>query len=166
MSRYLKRIALCLLICCVGAVPSFLWSRAARPNDFAVALGVGVFVVAYGIIVCSAAFDRAWASERLRRAIKTGYGVRLGACVAFPVGMAVDLFCGLVTLRVLGINPGSAGGRIDFAHSLAATVVQGLLVHVVLALFIGIVYLILSAVPRAPRPHGFDVIFRPKKPCS
>lgn len=163
MSRWFNRVGTCLIICCLGAAPSLAWSRVARPNDLAVALGIALFIALYSIIVCSAAFERAWRNQRLRRAIRIGYTVRLAISIVFPIGMFLDLFCGLITARLTGIDV--AGRAITFYPSLVATVIQGVLLHVMLATFIGLVYLVLSAAPAPRRPRGFDVIMQSPEPC-
>jgi predicted membrane protein len=128
---------------CAGcAIPSLIWSQ-----DFDLAarlLGVAMFAIASAIVVITFTYEQWVQDENVRTAIRIGYGTRLTLSLLFPLGMAIDLFPGMLSLSIAGLD--GAGRGASFALVLRTTIVQGILLHVILWLFIAIVLPIVRAV--------------------
>lgn len=60
--------------------------------------GVAVFIGAYTFVTSTDWFARFVKRPFVRRTLFIGYGIRLGCSAIFPVGMAVDLVPGLISI--------------------------------------------------------------------
>jgi hypothetical protein len=154
----LLRLVLWTAVCTVCAAPSFYWARTdqGHPTN-AMALGVGIFIVAYTIVTSTTAFERLRHRPFVGRTLRIGYALRLAISLGYPIGMAADLLPGLLAMRtveeVFGIPFRS------FRGTLATTLVQGVYLNVLLILFMLFIYGVQRLFAKAtPAPHGFEVI--------
>lgn len=153
-----------LVICAFAAGPSFMmgggmggWRPAAVWGMLA---GIFVFVIGYTAIEFTAAVQEQMNKPVSRRASWIAYLTRVGISIVFPVGMTVDILCGIFAVgfssSITGFVPVrfSAPGEADFSHGvlffqfLFTTVIQGLLLNLVLFAYMGIVWLICKAASR------------------
>ena len=154
----LRRLGLCTLICLVSAAPSFLCAMR-QFDERAMAVGVALFILAYTAVASTAAFERFHNLPFVRRTLYIGYGLRLAASLFYPVGIAADLFPGVISIEfvenVLGLK-----GK-GFGATLAITVVQGTLLNVILAVLMSLVYGVQRLTLKPPAesaPRGFEVV--------
>ena len=157
----LRRFGLWTFICCVSAAPSFVWADMRNGQRFdrgAMVLGVALFILAYTALTSTAAFERFHSRPFVRRTLYIGYGLRLVLSLAFPVGMAADLWPGILSVGLVegaGLRPQS------FAGTLATTIVQGAVLNVLVFLFMTLVYGIQRLTMKPPpvaAPRGVDVV--------
>jgi len=155
LERLPAQFFLACVICCVTAVPSFLWASH-EYDTIAMCLGVGLYVVAY-LVVWQLLPDQSFFSKyRIARTIRIGYAVRLMLSVIFPAGMAVDLIPGMISCSVVDKLFGKSN---DAYHTLMITLVQGVLLHVVLALFMLVLYPFVHAFSKnKPPPEGLCTV--------
>jgi len=155
LERLPAQAFLACLICCVTAIPSFLW--ASREYDtVAMCVGVGLYVVGY-LVVWQMLPDNSYFSRyRIARTIRIGYAVRMLISVVFPVGMAVDLIPGMLSCGMVNRLFGDSN---DFYHTLIITLVQGVLLHIGLALFMLVLYPFVHAFSKnKPPPEGLCIV--------
>ena len=152
MNRFLAHVGMWTVICVTCAVPSFCWVNSASPFDMrAILCGILVFILLYAAVTSTAAFERLLALPFVRRTLYIGFGLRLAISVIFPVGMAVDLVPGIASVLIveeLVAEPEA------FLGMFLTTVIQGTLVSLILAAFMGIVYLIQVIFVPEPIPEG------------
>lgn len=102
-------------------------------------LGVCLFVAAY-TAVSSHPRVLDWVRvPPVRRTMVVGYGLRVGVSIVYPVGLALDLFPGVMSVRLVKAAGLTAGGFVD---TLATTVVQGGLLNILLAVVMLPIYLV------------------------
>ncbi|HZN68610.1 MAG TPA: hypothetical protein VFB66_25235 [Tepidisphaeraceae bacterium] len=153
----LRRLVLWTFVCVISAAPSFLWAQREFNRD-AMAVGVALFILAYTALTSTERFERFHSRPFVRRTLYIGYGLRLGASLLFPVGMAADVWPGLLSVGIvegLGLR-----GR-GFEQTLAITVVQGTLLNAILFVVMSLVYGIQRLAMKPPAevaPRGFDVV--------
>lgn len=145
---FLRRLGQWTLICAACAIPSTLWAgRQFDPQGMAA--GVGVFIVAYAFVTSRAAFARVLDRPGVRTTLRVGFGFRVAVSVVFPLGMAADLYPGMVSMelvRRLDIRPETLGG------TFLTTVVQGALLNLILGLFMVPLYGLMRASARPIKP--------------
>ena len=119
-------------------------------------LGVAIFVLLYtwGDQLTQRQAWRQFGPTRL--ALKIGYGTRLLMSLAFPLGLGLDLICGLMSVGLvqslwpeLVEHPGGAAdleGHVRFVGALLITLVQGVVLNVALLGYMTIVLGIIMAV--------------------
>ena len=154
-----RRFALWWVVCAVSAVPSFFWASG-QFNRPAMFVGVLLFAIGYTVVTSTDAFMRFKSRPFMRRTLYIGYFTRLGASVLFPIGAAVDLLPGIISVELVG------GVGLDphtFAGTLATTFVQGGFLNVLIAMFMGVVYAIQRATMKPPHVAGraFEVVIPP-----
>jgi len=136
-----------LLICSISAAPSFL-----------------TFVVLY-VWIESLPFVRSkLADRRLRRAVKIGYGIRIGISIIFPVAIVLDLYCGLMSVSVVNavlgiegfesVGTNSAFPLFKLIQFYLTTLVQGVVLNILLGGWTLFVYVICLGImyPVKPAP--------------
>jgi hypothetical protein len=90
------------LVCVISAVPSFLWglSTLAYQQWLAMILGVATFVVGYvWLDVHTAKWDLRQ-NSRWMSVVRIGYWTRIVCSLVLPVGMFLDLWCGMLSYGV------------------------------------------------------------------
>jgi hypothetical protein len=160
-------IALCwwTLICGLSAAPGFvlgLQTDAAVPGMIA---GIATFIIGYTLLSCTPFAERLYSNRIWRRTIHIGYGTRMAlsiasglAWVGFPLPIFLDVWCGLVGIAVSRHLVGDEKG---LAFGYLATLVDGVLLNIILAVFMLIVYTICRKVMPPPDGlRGFDVLPR------
>lgn len=102
-------------------------------------LGVATFIVGYVWLDLHSA-NRPWRqSPRLVFVLRIGYWTRIVCSIIFPVGMLLDLWCGMLSIgicsAILGANFAEVPEQtvLSFLFCYATTLLQGLLLNVVLA---------------------------------
>jgi len=152
-----KSLAKWLLICFVCAAPSFYFGLVLGRSYFiqsaAMVMGILTYVALY-VYVESLAWTRRRLMDRsLRLAVKIGYITRIVVSVLFPVGMFLDIFCGMLsvsaTSAIFGVEFGpmrtemaDVGAPFVFFWFYLTTLVQGTLMNIVLGAYTLIVYAI------------------------
>ena len=143
-------------ICTLCAVPSFIvgWSISEGRYD-AMLTGIVIFSLAYTFLDYGTA-RQSWRRKRMiRRTLRTMYGTRIAITILFPIGYALDLFCGAFSIQITQAIAGSEFTSSDtvmhrFDAVLLTTVIQGCIMNLVVAAY-GLVILTLLAVVSALR---------------
>ncbi|MEW6251703.1 MAG: zinc ribbon domain-containing protein [Planctomycetota bacterium] len=128
-----------MTVCCVCALPSFMWgliSREAHP--LGMLCGVAMFIAAYTVVTASRRFVRFEALPFVRRTLLIGYGTRIAMSILFPVGMGVDLVPGMASVALVAVVLGP--NLNSFAVTFATTLVQGVFVNCLLVGYMAIIY--------------------------
>ncbi|MBP7933801.1 MAG: zinc ribbon domain-containing protein [Phycisphaerae bacterium] len=141
----LARAALWTMICGITAIPSFVWAR----SDFSIpgmVVGVALFVAIYTMVSGTSAVARWRTSRLIDRTFRIGYFTRVVVSAIVPLGMALDLLPGIVSVSLVEEvmnprSPGIGGGR-GFFVTLLITLVQGTLLHITLGAYMLVVHLI------------------------
>lgn len=140
----LKRTAVrWLIVCGISAVPSFFFGLIATSGQFVGMLaGILIFVVGYTLLDYRTANRPFRRNRMIRRTLKITYGTRIAISILFPVGGYLDMVCGVVTLTVMQETTGagfqamgSSNGPSGFFITVTTTVLQGLVLNVVLAVY-------------------------------
>jgi len=149
----LQRSMLWTVICCISALPSFVWAEMSSPVDFdlgAIITGILIVIAIYTLATGTQFVLRLQARPRAARALRIGYLFRLFLSALFPLGMGVDLIPGALSValvdHVLGgaiDQSARAGSSAPFLVTLAITLVQGLFLNLIGFVFMGLVYLVL-----------------------
>lgn len=135
-----------LAVCFIAATPSFYWGwMTVAPNQaVAMVTGVLIFVAIYIAADQTRLATKLRSNRAARISLRITYGLRIAASVIFPVGMIPDMFCGMLSISLVGqlaqLN-GATGDSFEsmdsvgFGACLAITLVQGVLLNLVLAGF-------------------------------
>lgn len=125
------------LLCSVAAATSFVWAKEDLFDTHGMLLGVATFIVAYALVAASDVVH-VWRSKPfVSRTIKIGYGVRVLVSAAFPVGMAVDFFPGVIAVKTVGLFFRPSNG---FVATYIITLLQGVFLNIILFVFMLLVY--------------------------
>ena len=162
---FTSRLLVWTVICCISAVPSFYWAaQEFRQQEHIVAmlLGVAIFILTYTFISGTAYAQRLHQRPLVRRTLYVGYGTRIVLSILFPVALALDFACGIVSGVVIGVVfEGLPGGIESFVAILAWTLVQGTVLNVVLLFYMMVVYSFLSHYCKHPEGKcescGYDL---------
>jgi hypothetical protein len=134
-----RRALLWTLLCSISAIPSFLFAvnTFSFPGMF---FGVSLFIVLYTVFTSTPAFLKFREKPFVRRTLYIGYSIRLLVSVFFPVGMALDMIPGIISVGIVeelgGVTGGSrAGPGADFVATFLITLIQGTILNVLLSLF-------------------------------
>ncbi|MBN1512863.1 MAG: hypothetical protein JXB13_12685 [Phycisphaerae bacterium] len=138
-------------ICAISSVPSFVVARDEFDTAGMVA-GVTVFILAYTAVTGTQGFRRLKAEPFVKTTLYIGYGTRLAMSVLFPVGLFLDVWTGLASIEIVRLFLADPNG---FAGTLAITILQGVFLNIILAVFMGAVYLLQRAVRPWPIREGF-----------
>ncbi len=143
-------------ICTLCAVPSFIVGLSITNGRYdAMLTGIVIFSVGYTLLDYGTA-QQAWRSRKIiRRTLRTTYGTRIAITILFPIGYVLDLFCGMLSIRLTQAIAGTefTAGRpaMDtFANVLLTTLIQGSIMNIVLGIY-GVLVLILLGVVSALR---------------
>ena len=143
----LKRTLLWTVVCTISAVPSFLgaWDDF---NRLAMLTGLACFICLLTTTTSTQRFLRFRKRPFIRRTLYIGYGARLLISIAYPIGILVDFFPGIVSISIvegLGIHGPS------FLGTLLITFIQGTIlnctVFIVMLITYGIQRLLLTMPP-------------------
>ncbi len=156
LSVCLQRLAIWTTICILSAGPSFAWGMATIGGTQLLAMGTGILIFILVYTLCDIlTFNSDWRKDRrIRTTLRIGYVSRMVISVIFPVGGVMDMFCGMIAIRLVMIILPSVDSTAaqDFGPVLAVTLVQGLLLNVVLFAFMSLIHLIQLAAFRERRP--------------
>ena len=133
-------------VCTISAVPSFLSGLMVTNGEFvAMIIGIVIFAIGYTWMDHQTA-DQAWRRRKIiRRTLRFTYGTRIAISIVLPVGFYLDMICGIVTISLSQTFVGQEFTRIDggpspgFAGTLFLTLLQGVVLNVVLAVYGGII---------------------------
>ena len=152
-----------LLVCGAAAGPSFALGGGMGGWRFSAVLGmiigVMIFVIGYTALEFTTAVQQQMGKPVSRRSAWIAYLTRVAISIIFPIGVFIDMFCGLMAVgfssTVVGFRENYAGSRngvtFDNFSSLECfqfaftTVVQGVILNLVLFAYMGIVWLVCNA---------------------
>ncbi|MFN3192066.1 MAG: hypothetical protein ACE361_16260 [Aureliella sp.] len=149
-----------LFVCVVSAAPSFGWGLTIGQTSLGEILGmlagIAVFVVVYSLSEFTDAVRRMKANTDLRRALRIGYITRIAISILFPVGLFLDMFVGIFSVRIVTVSAsalgfmenggGDFGAGNDFGFFFATTLVQGVFLNCILFAYMLVVYAIIRGV--------------------
>lgn len=144
-----KSLGIWTLVCTVSAAPSFFLGLAtvAPQQALAMLLGIAIFIVGY-TVADQLTQDLPWRRNKsVRLTLRIGYISRLLISVVIPVGGMLDMFCGIISVEIVQtIFPNSGyletPDSMRFLPALLTTLVQGGVLNVVLAGYMGVVFCI------------------------
>ncbi len=123
------------LVCCVSAFPSFYLGIEVSEGQFAaMVLGVLVFAVGYTFLDCKTALSPIRQKRLVSITLRLVYATRMFISVLFPIGLFVDMLCGILSVGCAEVIFGSAAIR-TFPGALFTTLIQGVILNLVLALY-------------------------------
>jgi len=141
-SRRLRALGRWTLICGISAAPSFFWGCALH-REFAhvvgMICGILVFVIGYTVVECTHYYQQVITRPHIHRTALIGYGTRILVSVIFPVGLAIDMMTGMVSVAI--VENTWPTDSLEFSEMSAAasafavfltTIVQGVLLNIVL----------------------------------
>jgi len=148
-----------LVVCVFAAGPSFYFGGAMGGwrvhTVVGMVIGVLFFVIGYTALEFTATVQKSMAKPVSRRAAWIAYLTRVGITVIYPVGLFVDVFCGIVAVLissgVTGIqggpqsnfpDPPNVSALAEFFQYMFTTVVQGVLLNLVLFAYMGLAWLV------------------------
>lgn len=141
---FLPRLLIWTAICCISAAPSFYWAVQEFPDRghiIAMVIGVAIFIVAYTLITGTEYVQRLNERPLVRRAAYIGYGTRIVLSLVFPLGLALDFVCGVVSGFIIGfVFNLLPDGPESFIAILTWTLVQGAVLNAVLFIYTATVY--------------------------
>lgn len=144
-------LAIWTLVCLLSAGPSFYWGfgTIARGQLAAMLLGVCLFIVAYTL------GDQCTQRQRWRQlrsialTLRVGYLTRIVISLIFPIGLMIDVLCGLFSVSIVqGLMPflfeaGDQEGvyheQAGFLGTLLVTLVQGVILNLLLFFYMLVV---------------------------
>jgi hypothetical protein len=145
------------VICAVSAAPSFIVAHGMHGGTlagiFGMVSGVFLFVLLYTFAETRKSTRNLLSQKRVRIIARIGYGTRMAASIIFPVGMTIDIVCGLVSTSLTSLffnfgsaAPGLVGAGSDhselalFTWHFFTTIVQGILLNIVLLTYMLVIY--------------------------
>lgn len=158
LRRPIVSLALWTVVCVISAAPSFYfgYGTVAQEQVAAMCLGIVIFI---GIYTAVDQWTRHQSWRQLRNValtLKIGYCTRILISIVFPIGAAIDVICGLMSVGIVETivpmdhshsgGPVRLGGEVNFLSALLITLVQGVVLNIVLfgymTLMLGIVMLV------------------------
>ena len=132
------------LVCGLSAAPSFFFGFAITNGQIAGMIsGILAFVVGYTLLdylTASRPFRR---KKRIRRTLRIAYGTRIAISILFPLGMYLDLICGMLSLSltqsVMSFEV-SNSNPMSFGASFLTTLFQGIVLNLVLGAYAVFIY--------------------------
>ena len=141
------------LVCILSAAPSFFWASALGANAYirsaAMLAGIATFIGFFVYLESREWTQRKLLDRSLRSAVKTGFVTRVIISVVFPLAIVIDLWCGLISISLVGTLFGSEPPMRDgvflhptlvFGWFYITTIVQGIILNLVLGTFTLLVY--------------------------
>lgn len=144
-----------LVVCGIAAGPSFYFGGGLggfrAPEVLGMIFGILIFVAGYSAIEFMPQIQSAMAQRVKRRATRVAYITRMGISILFPIGVFVDLYCGIVSVSISGLitggehplasrEAGSVLPSVRFFSYLLTTLIQGTLLNILLFAYMLIVY--------------------------
>ncbi|HLL89274.1 MAG TPA: hypothetical protein VK324_08215 [Tepidisphaeraceae bacterium] len=158
MPTVLRRLLLWTVVCSVSAAPAFVFASGQFDRQ-AMVLGVGLFVVAYTAATSLPGFERFHARPFVRRTLYIGYGARLVASIAFPIGMWIDIVVGMMSIGAaerLGLT-----GH-GFRTTLLVTCAHGAILNAGIGVLMLVAYALQRAMCKPPVAlPAFEVVLPP-----
>lgn len=161
-----------LTVCVIAAAPSFYFGGGIggwrTPEILGMVMGILVFVVGYSLIEFLPQVQSALQKKAQHRATRIAYITRIVISVLFPIGIFVDLYCGIFSVFVSSTITGEQGfprasstdaPSLRFLYHLLTTLIQGTVLNIILFSYMLIVYGFL-------RIAGVDNSLRGKKTPS
>lgn len=144
-----------IFICTISAIPSFVlgWGTAAYPwNILGMSSGILLFAFGYRLLDHAVLYGFTKSMPQLRRAMKLGFGGRMLVSLIVPVGGAIDMIPGLISVGIVRRFQPIVWDDTDqtFNHLsglipvLATTLIQGLLLNLILWPVILMIYSLLK----------------------
>lgn len=132
----LKRAAIrWFLVCSISAVPSFyLGSEASQGQFAAMTLGVLIFASGYTILDHKTALKKFRQNRLISITLRSVYVTRMLLTLFFPIGMGIDMVCGIFSVGCTESLFGATAIR-TFPGALFTTLTQGVLLNLVLAIY-------------------------------
>jgi F0F1-type ATP synthase assembly protein I len=159
----LRRLLLWSFIGSVSAAPSFIWAS----SEFhigAMITGVAIFIVGLTAITVTPWFERFRRRTHVRTTLYWGYGTRLVVSILFPLGMAIDLWPGLLAIGLaaqLGLPDDG------FGATLVTTLLQGTMINAIILIYMTCIFGILHfARPAKYEPWVCRQCKYPLKGCA
>lgn len=131
------------LVCSIAAIPSFYLGFAITRGFAGMLTGVAIFIAAY-IATDRATYSHPFRQSRIvRRVLRITYATRILITIAFPVGMFLDMVCGMIAIPLGTMNfdwedPGRSTGSVSFLAAVLTTLIQGVLLNIVLGVYAAI----------------------------
>ena len=111
--------------------------------------GIAVFVLAYTAAEGTSSYRLLVRQPCVRRTLLIGYGTRLVLSILFPLGLTLDMFVGMISLRIVSAVhidelslAGQESGGPAFLVVFLTTIVQGSLLNTLLLLYMLCLYAI------------------------
>lgn len=142
-----RRAALWTFLCATSALPSFLWAHQEYSRS-AMLVGVVAFILLYTVTTSTQTFHRFSRRAFVRRTLYIGYTIRFVLSALFPLGMALDLLPGLLSIEIVESHLGKSHG---FVHTLLITLLQGTFLNIILGVFMVLVYAVQFAMCAPPQ---------------
>jgi len=151
------------VVCGFAAGPSFYFGGgmgAWRPAAvLGMLIGILIFVIGYTALEFTTAIQEQMNKPVSRRAAWIAYLTRAAISIVFPIGLTVDILCGIFSVGISSALTGisetpfhSPGDNFSEAFCCfqfaVTTVVQGVLLNLVLFAYMGIVWLVCKAISR------------------
>ncbi|MEL6109169.1 MAG: hypothetical protein AAFU85_24445 [Planctomycetota bacterium] len=131
-------------ICSFSALPSFFIAASQSSPLFALILGISVFACGYTALDYYTATSRFRKNRRVSRTLRITYGTRIVITILFPIAVWLDIMCGIASITIADWLFG--GGQIEviesFGGAFFTTILQGLVMNLVLAIYAILVYAI------------------------
>ena len=150
--RPLRVLARWTLICAISAAPSFFWGCGLHHGGEhigAMLSGIAVFVLAYTAAEGTSSYRLLVLQPYVRRTLLIGYGTRLALSILFPLGLALDMFVGIISLSIVNAVHieelslvGQESGGPAFLAVFLTTIVQGGLLNALLFVYMLCLYAI------------------------
>jgi hypothetical protein len=117
---------------------------------FGMVSGVFLFVLLYTYAETRKSTRNLLSQRRVRIITRIGYGTRMAASIIFPIGMSIDIACGLVSTSLTSLfislgnvaprTPGNNSELALFTWHFFTTIVQGILLNIVLLTYMLVIY--------------------------
>jgi hypothetical protein len=124
----------------------------AKTPDRMQAMFLGTTCFAFAFWLGERWFVARWMEQnrRMRIAARIGFGTRMVVSLVVPVGMAVDMLPGLlsvvITSQIFGFDTGYDVGPNSFASVVVVTIIQGVFLNVILLAYMAVVYVVMMLV--------------------
>ncbi len=124
-------------VCGISCIPSFtIGLGIASSPPLAMVMGVILFAVGYTALDYATAGSPVRQNSEVSRTLKIAYGTRIAITIIFPVGLYLDMMCGILSVSAMEFLLGSQQLALEsFAGALITTLAQGITLNGLLALY-------------------------------
>ncbi|MFO0916292.1 MAG: hypothetical protein U0795_25260 [Pirellulales bacterium] len=153
----LRTVILWLVVCSAGATPSFMLGMTVVQHPWrAPAMVVAVLLFAAACIAVDRMAVSACLAQypRFRSAVRASYGIRVAISVMLPIGFAIDMFCGILSVGFSQLFFGSEDTW-SVPAIMVTVFVQGILLTALVWAIVPVIYavqLIFWKAPDSPEP--------------